>query len=153
MNSKNYFNKAVKPNGGKLKGLLLLLPVIFLMVSCNNKQNSSESSASGADTTKAGKAVTKSDTTTGGSGMPAQVYAESTGLPISGATVVAQQNGQNVESATTDVNGNYSYKGLTNGGTYTFVASKTGWLQQSQNAQYEGTNSLPAFPMVLAGGK
>src|SRR5579871_449510 len=121
MNSKNYFKTAVKANGGKIKGLLLLLPVIFLMVSCNNKQNSSENAASGADTTKAVKAAVKSDTTTGGSGMPAEVYAESTGLPISGATVVAQQNGQNVESATTDANGNYSYKGLTNGGTYTFV--------------------------------
>jgi|ERR1043165_7470741 hypothetical protein len=133
------------------KLLLLILPVLFLAVACNNKTTGGETATTSDSTnvTPAASSSTaaKTDTTSGTGAMPAQVWEEISGKPVTDATVTAKQGTQVVEEVKSDAKGNYTYTKLTKGTNYTFVVSKNGYSSQTQTAAYDGTNSLPGFAL------
>ena len=130
------------------KLFLLLVPVVTLMVACNNKPASTEPAATTADTSVVASDSTRVDTTGSGTAdMPAQVWEEKTGLTVAGATITAKDKSTVVESVTSDEKGMYAYAKLTEGKTYTFTATKTGYLDSTYTAPYKGSNTLPNFPL------
>ncbi|MFN8299539.1 MAG: carboxypeptidase-like regulatory domain-containing protein [Chitinophagales bacterium] len=138
------------------KSYLLILPLFALMMACNNSSSTTETSATPADSTAATTSAAPAPETAapdstlkddGTSAMPAQVFDELTAKPVSGATVVAADNGKSVETATTTDKGAYSYTKLTAGKTYSYTVTKTGYASQTATAVYDGTNSLPGFAL------
>lgn len=138
------------------KSFLLLLPVLVLMMACNNNTTTTttETPAVKADSTQPAPSATGAQDTTatdgkvdGTSTMPAQVFEELSGRPVSGATVVASDNGRSVETATTNDKGMYAYTRLTAGKSYTYTVTKTGFASQNSTSNYDGTNSLPWFAL------
>lgn len=130
---------------------LVLAATLF---ACNNSNQSADQSAtSGTDSTKTESTApvdspAVAPTTEDGSAtMPAQVFEESTGKPVSGAKVDATLDGRSAESAVTDAKGMYTLKNLTTGSTYNYTVTKDGYSSQQKSAVYEGDNSLPGFAL------
>lgn len=123
------------------------------LLACNNKPAQEVSAATTDtavvseqpqnDTTKEEAADTLS--LSGTASIPAQVFDDITLRPIGGASVVASENSKNIETATTNSNGEYSYRTLVTGKTYTYTCTANGYVKQSQTKAYDGTSSLPAF--------
>jgi hypothetical protein len=133
------------------KLILLIVPVLILMVSCNNKSQSSDGPSGGTDTiTPPVATTTPADTTSpGGGSLPAQVFIDVVGTPITGAIVSANQNGKLIDKATSDSKGMYTYTLLVKGQTYTYISNASGYKPDTMTAPYDGTtNSLPSIGMT-----
>lgn len=135
------------------KILTLLIPVLILMVACNNK-TASDATATTNDTATAIAAPatqpidTDSTNTDGNPGNAAKVFEDVTLAVVSGAKVVAVENGTIVETAYTADDGYYAFTKLTSGHTYTYTVSKTGYTPMAKTAAYTGTTTLPLFNVV-----
>ena len=141
---------------------LFVLAATVALVSCNNKpaettdttttvettEAATESSATG-DTGSTGEEGQAGDTGDNGtSSQPANVFENSSGKALAGASVQAKNGATIVETVTTDANGHYEFTQLQAGVNYTFRASKNGYTTQTKSASFSGTNSLPWFAMV-----
>lgn len=135
------------------KILTLIIPVLILMVACNNK-TASDATASTTDTATAIAAPatqpidTDSTNTDGNPGNAAKVFEDVSLAVVSGAKVVAVENGTIVETAYTADDGYYAFTKLTAGHTYTYTVSKTGYTPMAKTAAYTGTTTLPLFNVV-----
>lgn len=125
------------------KLLLLLVPVIFLMVACNNKPANTETTVSTSDSTM--PAV--NDTTPGGGLIEAQVWEDKTGTSLAGATVSATQNGNVVETVTTNEKGTYNFNKLYADKSYVITAHKDGYKDSTLTLVYKDSASNPRFPL------
>lgn len=135
------------------KILTLIIPVIILMVACNNK-TASDATATTTDTATVitAPATQPTDTdsinTDGNPGNAAKVFEDVSLTVVSGAKVVAVENGTNVETAYTADDGYYAFTKLTAGHTYTYTVSKTGYTPMAKTVLYNGTTTLPLFNVV-----
>jgi hypothetical protein len=132
------------------KLILFIVPAIFLVASCDNKSKSDNSVATTSkDSTTGGQSMTANvdSMTPGTPTAPAMVFDYKTLNPLSGATITASLGTQVIQTATSDAKGSYSFTKLVNGQTYTYAASKTGYITAQLSGPYEGTNSLPGFPL------
>jgi hypothetical protein len=130
--------------------ILLILPVILLVASCDNKTKSDNSMATESkDSTTGGQNMTANvdSMTPGTPTAPAMVFDYKTLNPLSDATITASLGAQAIQTVTSDAKGNYSFTKLVNGQTYTYAASKTGYITAQLSGPYEGTNSLPGFSL------
>ncbi len=121
------------------KIILLVMPFLLFVASCDDTRIIKKD-----DTTA------KKDNDGHGTGhLPAQIWEEVKETPINGVKVEAQLNGVTKDVATTNDQGMYSYTKLTAGTTYSYKASKTGYVTQQISALYDGTPSLPGFALKL----
>lgn len=137
-----------------------ILAASVALVSCNNKPAENTEATTTVDTAAvpAESAATSNDSTVeegqtgetgdnGTSSMPANVFENSSGKPLAGASVQAKAGNTVVETVTTDANGNYQFTQLQAGVNYTFRATKQGYAAQTKTASFSGSNSLPWFGM------
>lgn len=103
-------------------------------------------SAEAADSTGEGEVKGETDDN-GTASQPANVFENSSGKALAGATVQAKNGNTIVETVTTDANGNYQFTQLQAGVNYTYRVTKPGYSAQVKTASFSGNNSLPWFGM------
>lgn len=127
----------------------LMAAALLLLFGCNNNQPAAD-----ANTETATPATTPTDSPSvedvkddGATAMPAQVFDDESLRPVTGANVTAIESGRTIATGSTNANGFYSLSNLVSGRTYTYTCAKTGYIEGSKTAVYEGDNSLPWFAM------
>lgn len=128
----------------------LMAAALLLLFACNNNNQP----AADANTETATPATTPTDSPSvedvkddGATAMPAQVFDDESLRPVTGANVTAIESGRTIATGSTNANGFYSLSNLVSGRTYTYTCTKSGYIDASKTAVYEGDNSLPWFAM------
>lgn len=123
---------------------------LLLLFGCNN--NNQPAAETNTETANPANAPIDSPTTEGvkddgATAMPAQVFDDESLRPVAGANVTAIESGRTISTGTTNASGFYSLSNLVSGRTYTYTCTKSGYIDASKTAVYEGDNSLPWFAM------
>lgn len=136
------------------KILTLIIPVLILMVACNNKP-STETTTVITDSVIVKDSVTTTvvdtvvkETGDGNPGVAAKVFEDVSLTPVTGAKVIAVESGKTIETAYTADDGTYVLTKVVAGHTYTYTASKTGYTSLTKTALYDGATTLPLFGVV-----